>query len=516
MRSLIKKIETHTHYLTILFVIVTFKALWAFYEISSGYISLNPDEAQYWTWSQNLDFGFYSKPPGIALQIWLGCKLFGQSELGVRSGAVFLSMITALFTYMMAYKAKLSPRICFWAATIFAISPVGMMGTFAATTDGGFILFWILAITPILSALETQTAPNYFLVSLFILLGALYKWPIYALWGVILIACILFRPLYHKNIFNGMALSLAGLFPSIIWNSTHQWATFRHVLTQTTTTTSKGNLLDFFGAQFGVLSPIFFILLLLGILEVLRRRKEVARPLLFCALTTSLILGSFITLSSFKKIQANWALYAYPTATIIIAWYAVDILKKGSVWLYRGCALSLAIVFALITIPHLQSKAWGSQKLLPYRINPFRHSMGWAALRDEFEKIDYDPNSHFLFSDTYQMTSLLSFYGPNPQRQYFFNTANRRQNQFCFWPTMAEEKVGQTGYYVWSKNSKDFLQDVDYEVNKVTNDLAPYFEKVELVKVVPLFTAHHTLVKGALIFKCSGYNGKTPQEALSF
>ncbi len=508
--------RSHSRYLLLLFGLLSLKAIWAFFEISSGYINLDPDEAQYWTWSQNLDFGFYSKPPGIAWQIWLGCKLFGNTELGVRSFAVLISMLTSLAIYFGAYRAQLGSRISFWSAVIFAFSPIGMLGSFAATTDGGFILFWTLAFFPILEALEKKAAPNYLLVSLFILCGALFKWPIYLLWAPIALSCLFYRFLYHKGLWSGMALSLAGLLPSIIWNSIHDWPTFRHVFVQTTTTVSKGNFLEFFGAQFAVLSPIFFIMLLLGLLELLRLRKQVKRPLIFCAITTVLVLGAFLVLSCTKKIQANWALYAYPTSTYIVAWYGLEKLKEGTKWLYRGIALSLLIVFVLVSIPFVQKKSFLPGKWTPFAINPFRRSMGWTELKTAFDQLEYNHEDHFLFADSYQMTSLLSFYGPVSERQYFFNTNNRRQNQFCFWPTMAEERVGKTGYYVWSKKSKDFLGDVDHEIEIVTDKLGPYFEKVDLVKIVPLFSVKSKIVKGALIFKCSDYNGKTPPETFTY
>lgn len=510
------QLNSHNQYLLVLFSLLSIKLIWALFEIQRGYISLNPDEAQYWTWSRYLDFGFYSKPPGIAWQIWLGCKLFGNTELGVRSFSALISMLSSLAIYYLAVKSNFKPKLCFWAAIIFAFSPIGMMGTFAATTDGGFILFWTLALYPLIDALEKKETPNYFLTSLFILCGALYKWPIYLLWAPVLISCFFYRPFYNKGLFNAMALSLAGLLPSVIWNSQHNWVTFKHTFTQTTTTASKGNFFDFFGAQFGVLSPIFFILLLLGLLEILRRRKELKASLLFSAFTTAFILCSFIGLSFFKKIQANWCLYAYPSSTLVISWYAHEILKKGSKWLWRGLALSFILVFFFVAVPFIQTKGFFSAKILPYSINPFRHSLGWSNLKKELDQIEYNEEDHFLFSDSYQLTSLLSFYGPVMKRQYFFNTNQRRQNQFCFWPSMAEEKLGKTGYYIWAKNSKNFLLDVDPEVGIVTDKLNPYFKTVELVKVVPLFTAYGKVVKGALIFKCEGYNGKEPAASKNY
>ena len=39
------------------------------------------DEAQYWIWSQNPDFGYYSKPPLLAWIIALFCSVFSNTSL---------------------------------------------------------------------------------------------------------------------------------------------------------------------------------------------------------------------------------------------------------------------------------------------------------------------------------------------------------------------------------------------------------------------------------------------------
>src|SRR5262245_11654533 len=45
-------------------------------------LGLSPDEAHYWHWSRNLDWGYYSKGPLVAWMIRGGCELFG--DLSVR------------------------------------------------------------------------------------------------------------------------------------------------------------------------------------------------------------------------------------------------------------------------------------------------------------------------------------------------------------------------------------------------------------------------------------------------
>ncbi|HHD78267.1 MAG TPA: hypothetical protein ENK98_01290, partial [Epsilonproteobacteria bacterium] len=51
--------------------------------------TINPDlyidEAYYWVWSQNFDWGYYSKPPMIAWVISLATGLAGESSLVMKS-----------------------------------------------------------------------------------------------------------------------------------------------------------------------------------------------------------------------------------------------------------------------------------------------------------------------------------------------------------------------------------------------------------------------------------------------
>src|ERR1700730_5071179 len=124
-------------YLILLFLLLTFKAFVMVGLILYAGIGLGPDEAQYWTWSQALDWGYYSKPPAIAWEIWLGTRLFGNTELGVRIGAVFLSFATSIAVYLLAKACSLKSETAFWAGIAMAFSPLGIMGSFLAITDGG-------------------------------------------------------------------------------------------------------------------------------------------------------------------------------------------------------------------------------------------------------------------------------------------------------------------------------------------------------------------------------------------
>src|ERR1700693_5220494 len=65
-------------------------------------IELIPEEAYYWNYSRHLDIGYLDHPPMVAWLVCLGTAVFGQSQFGVRVGAVCCGLITSVFAYRLA------------------------------------------------------------------------------------------------------------------------------------------------------------------------------------------------------------------------------------------------------------------------------------------------------------------------------------------------------------------------------------------------------------------------------
>ena len=57
------------------------------------------DEAQYWTWSRELAFGYFSKPPMIAWVIRGTSEICGNSEACVRSASPMLYTLAAIVIF---------------------------------------------------------------------------------------------------------------------------------------------------------------------------------------------------------------------------------------------------------------------------------------------------------------------------------------------------------------------------------------------------------------------------------
>ena len=60
-------------------------------------LELGVDEAQYWVWSQDLAFGYYSKPPLIAWIISISHALFGHYPWAVRLPAPIIQLMISLY-----------------------------------------------------------------------------------------------------------------------------------------------------------------------------------------------------------------------------------------------------------------------------------------------------------------------------------------------------------------------------------------------------------------------------------
>jgi 4-amino-4-deoxy-L-arabinose transferase-like glycosyltransferase len=459
-------------------------------------IGLGPDEAQYWTWSQALDWGYYSKPPGIAWQIWLGTQLFGQTELGVRFASLIISAAQSFAVYYLALVSGLRLQTAFWCGLMMAFCPIGMFGSLFAITDGGFLLFWTLASICVAAALNQNRAPNPIQVGIFILGGALFKWPIYIFWAFYF-ACrfFYFRSQKLSAFIGGVTVSLFGLLPSVWWNWSHDWATFRHVAStiQGGHGANGGNPFDFVGSQILLLSPILFVLLIKAFAEGLSAFRKISPPLILCGGVSLLCLLAMLSASLFQKIQGNWVLFAYPTGIVFLGWYCWECNRKAFLLAKLGLGLSIMLVSVLFLWPSFSGY---------YRINPFKHNLGWNELNQILTEKGFEGEENFLVSDKYQLSSILSFYGTLKKQAYFINLEGHRKNQFSYWPSLQENEQGKSGYFVWVENAPHLQKNREEKQNFYQIELSKYFENVEFLGLFPLLKEEGQMVKGTLLFKC--------------
>src|SRR5208283_3240135 len=107
-------------------------------------LDLAGDEAYYWDWSRQLDWGYFSKPPMVAWIIALFSWTIGSSPAVVRLPAVLLGAVSTLALFLLA-RRMYDSRTAFWAAAAAIASPGGAaLGVFM-TIDALLVCFWSVA-----------------------------------------------------------------------------------------------------------------------------------------------------------------------------------------------------------------------------------------------------------------------------------------------------------------------------------------------------------------------------------
>jgi Dolichyl-phosphate-mannose-protein mannosyltransferase len=103
------------------------------------------DEAQYWSWSRELAFGYFSKPTMIAWVMRGASAICGDGEMCLRAASPVLYTAAAFMLYLSG-RALYGARIGFWSAIVFATLPGLFYSSNLITTDVPLILFWTVAL----------------------------------------------------------------------------------------------------------------------------------------------------------------------------------------------------------------------------------------------------------------------------------------------------------------------------------------------------------------------------------
>lgn len=232
------------------------------------------DESQYWLWGQNLDFGYYSKPPLIGWVIRAFTELAGSDAVfWVRLPGAFFHAATALILGALAARIA-GARAAFWTAATYVTLPFVALGSLLISTDTIMAPFYAAALLFYFRAVEDRSAGPAALSGVCIGLAFLAKYAaVYFLLGAALAA--IFAPGARLSGRQWLALLIAFIVtisPNIVWNLTHDLTTVEHTMDNVGWVRGGADfaglhpdrLAEFFVAQFAVFGPVLFGALLWG------------------------------------------------------------------------------------------------------------------------------------------------------------------------------------------------------------------------------------------------------------
>jgi hypothetical protein len=344
-------------------------------------LDLLPDEAQYWSWSRHLAFGYFSKPPLIAWLIRATTEIArSQEEWAVRLAAPLLHAATGIVLCFIG-KAMFNIRVGFWSALIYATLPGVAYSGLVISTDVPLLFFWSLALLAMWHLWVGPSRRWAIVLGAALGLGFLSKYAmIYFLLGLVILLAMAprgrLRPIRaHLS----LAAAVAALFiaPNLVWNASHGWATVGHTAANANWGEGGGlhiwEALQFAGAQFGVFGPILLAALIWRVAVWGRDRPSEAERFLLAFACPVLVL--MILQSGASRAHANWAAVAYIAATVLVVGWCDRIRRFWPVQASFGLHLALFAAFTMIFAGSLTVR-------LPKTIDIFHQMRGWKSLSE--------------------------------------------------------------------------------------------------------------------------------------
>jgi 4-amino-4-deoxy-L-arabinose transferase-like glycosyltransferase len=339
------------------------------------------DESQYWAWSREPAFGYFSKPPLLAWTIAAAERICGSGEACIRSPAPIFYFATSLVVYAVA-RHLYDTRVAFYSALSIVLAWGGVFSARIISTDVPLLFFWALALLAYVKLLDGAGWPWAVGLGVSLGLGLMAKYAmIYFVLGV---ACAAWLDQDARRLLRTpapwLALLIAAIIvtPNIVWNIENGLATFKHTgdnIQGSGIELDPRKGFEFFFAQFVVFGPIVFTVLLAAILRFNSPEMSRADRLMLAfaipplALVTAL---GFVT-----RALANWAAPAFVSAVIVV----VAIMIRRSQWRWLAVSLGLGVV---AQVALLAGDALATRIHVPLVANGdvYRRTLGWRAFAE--------------------------------------------------------------------------------------------------------------------------------------
>ncbi len=391
-----KLIDFQKHYKLplLLLVIITVIRIFFLYYYN---LNLYADEAQYFGWSRNLDFGYYSKPPMVAFVIRISTMIFGESETAIRIFSPIFHFLTSVVIYHLGKKLY-NEKVAYYACFLYITLPAVTFSSNLMTTDPILLFFWALTALLFVSEMWLVAGIGFGLgmmtkysMAMFIPSAAIYLY-----WRD-----RNFYWLKNPNLYVSLLVGLAVFSPNIYWNIKHDMVSFTHLIDISHAKESSFNarkILEFLLIQIAIIGPVLSCLAI-GLRENNRHKYVISLCL------PILIFTSFLSL--FFNAYGNWAVPAYIG---FIVWVSAYRCANGLGDEPRVCnekLLKLAITSNVIVAILIYSSPL-FVNFLPS--DPFKRVSGWREFGVCVSELAKRHPDALIISDDRKITAELIYY----------------------------------------------------------------------------------------------------------
>jgi dolichol-phosphate mannosyltransferase len=194
-----------------------------------GQIELLPEEAYYWNYSRHLDIGYLDHPPMVAWLVRMGTLLFGDTEFGVRFGALCCGTVSSWFIYGLT-RNVFGESSALLALGLAQVLPFFFLAGMLMTPDAPLTAAWAASMYFLERALIAGRPRAWIWAGLSMGLGLLSKYTI-ALLGAGTFLFMVLDPASRRwfrrwEPYAAVGIAAAVFAPVLVWNAEHEWASF--------------------------------------------------------------------------------------------------------------------------------------------------------------------------------------------------------------------------------------------------------------------------------------------------
>ncbi len=433
--------------------------------IQSIFTRISEDEAYYWLWSQNLDWGYFDHPPMVAWWISVGYNLF-QNEFGVRLLTVLFNGFSAFLLWKILRPENAKQFQLF--GIIFGSVLVFQVFGFLTTPDAPLLFFTILYLFSLQNFLKKNS------IFYTTLLAISFSGLMYSKYHGILVILFTLLPIlkiWWKNpkIYIAVLGSLILYIPHILWLFEHDFVPIRyHFLERSSDETFElRKLTNYLGIYFFGCAPFLSYFIIQSIYKF-KSKNPFRRSVWWL----SVLPGIFFFISIFKdNVQPQWLLICFIAMALLLYWNFVTLVDQHNAklkthnsnfkWLLRLGFAGIILVFILRILLMIPS------------ISPFYKNLHFGRISGKL----VSENAVF---EKYQEASVYKFY--NPERKVAIHrTLGNRKSQFNLW-NWEEDFYGKKVSYIspWVKSESSFkgYKNRDYYVKEI-----PDYLNYELIEI---------------------------------
>ncbi|MBI3584522.1 MAG: glycosyltransferase family 39 protein [Nitrospinae bacterium] len=427
----------------LILIIVFHLSFW--FAISSN-LTIHPDEADHWVWSQHLSWGYFEHPPMIAFVIRLFTNIFGDKWYAIELCSQSMSILTIIFLFILS-KELFGAEAALVSVIITESMPLFFIGSTILTIDNIMIVFWIMTTYLFLKGLKEDKKGFLLLSGVTFGLGLMSKYTMILLPASIFLYLVVSPHhrvlLKRKEPYLSFLIGLIIFSPVIFWNAQNDWLSFKYQFTKGLTGGEKGGQLFFFiGSQFVILGPTMFPFFLYSLYKGFRDSwlkssdpstgwvpRNLQSSILYLSILASFPFF-FFAFASFrsKYTDVGWSDVALIVGIVFMGKVFIDIYRE------MGIRKKIIISSALFMPGFLLSGFLAVHSIKPFPFIPKNvdkslEMFGWDEIGAEaekaFNKYLPDEKRRYIISKEYQMAGSLSFYAPSHPIPYSFNKSFR-------------------------------------------------------------------------------------------